>query len=316
MFYKTLFLQSFCAMNNFILIFFFLTLGLLLQRVKQFPTSVYKLLNKIVIYVCLPAITLYHIPKIKWNADLLFPIGSGWISFILAFVFFHFLGKKLGWSNKLIGCLILTAGLSNSSFLGYPIIEALFGKKGLETAVLVDQPGTFVVVSTLGIFVAAFYSKGSPDALGILKKVVLFPPFITFVVACLLNVFQVEFDESLQAILLKIGSFVTPLALLSVGLQLTFDRRSRHWKFLQLGLFYKLILAPFIILVLYVFILKQHSEAIKITLMEMAMAPMITGAILASTYGLKPKLSSMMIGFGIPASFITLTIWYFIVSYI
>lgn len=303
-------------MNNFILIFFFLSLGLLLQRVKQFPTSVYKLLNKIVIYICLPAITLYHIPKIKWNAELLFPIGSGWISFILAILFFHLLGKKLGWSNKLIGCLILTAGLSNSSFLGYPIIEALFGKKGLEAAVLVDQPGTFVVVSTLGIFVAAFYSKGSPDAFGILKKVLLFPPFITFVVACLLNVFEVELNESLQAVLLKIGSFVTPLALLSVGLQLTFDQKSRHWKFLQLGLFYKLILAPFIILVLYVFILKQHSEAIKITLMEMAMAPMITGAILASTYGLKPKLSSMMIGFGIPISFITLAIWYFIVSYI
>jgi predicted permease len=131
-----------------------------------------------------------------------------------------------------------------------------------------------------------------------------------------MNIFQFDFDENLQAVLLKLGSIVTPLALLSVGLQLTFDRKSKHWKFLRLGLFYKLILAPFIILVLYVFILKQHSEAIKITLMEMAMAPMITGAILASTYGLKPKLSSMMIGFGIPISFVTLAVWYFIVQFI
>ncbi|MBP1225068.1 AEC family transporter [Flavobacterium sp. 1355] len=303
-------------MNNFILIFFFLFLGLLLQRVKQFPVNTYKVLNKIVIYICLPAITLFHIPKIKWNNDLLFPIASGWITFILAFVFFHFLGKRFGWSNKLIGCLILTAGLSNSSFLGYPIIEALFGKKGLETAILVDQPGTFVVVSTLGVFVAAFYSKGSPDTFSIIKKVLFFPPFLTFVFACFMNIFQFDFDENLQAVLLKLGSIVTPLALLSVGLQLTFDRKSKHWKFLRLGLFYKLILAPFIILVLYVFILKQHSEAIKITLMEMAMAPMITGAILASTYGLKPKLSSMMIGFGIPISFVTLAVWYFAVQFI
>ncbi|RUT69049.1 AEC family transporter [Flavobacterium cupreum] len=303
-------------MNNFILIFFFLALGLLLQRIKQFPVHIYKHLNKIVIYFCLPAITLYHIPKIKWNPELLFPIGAGWISFLLAFIFFHFLGKRLGWSNKLIGCMILTAGLSNSSFLGYPIIEALFGKKGLETAVLVDQPGTFVVVSTLGVFVAAFYSKGSPDTFGIIKKVALFPPFLTFVFACLMNVFQFEFNGDLQFVLLKIGSFVTPLALLSVGLQLTFDRKSKHWKFLQLGLLYKLILAPLVILILYVLILQQHSEAIKITIMEMAMAPMITGAILASTYGLKPKLSSMMIGFGIPVSFVTLALWYFIVIFI
>ena len=303
-------------MNNFILIFFFLFLGLLLQRVKGFPSNTYKILNKIVIYLCLPAITLYHIPKIKWSNELLFPIGAGWITFILAFVFFHLLGKKLKWSNKLIGCLILTAGLSNSSFLGYPIIEALFGKKGLETAVLVDQPGTFVVVSTLGVFVAAFYSKGSPDTLSIIRKILLFPPFLMFVLACLMNVYDYDLDSIIQSILLKVGSFVTPLALLSVGLQLSFDRKSQHWKFLRLGLFFKLILVPFVLLVLYVFIFNQHSEAIKITIMETAMAPMITGAILASTYGLKPKLSSMMIGFGIPVSFLTLAIWYFIVSLI
>ena len=287
-----------------------------MQRVKWFPTHIYKFLNKVVIYFCLPAITLYHIPKIKWDNELLFPIGAGWLTFILAFVFFHFLGKRLGWSNKLIGCLILTAGLSNSSFLGYPIIEALYGKKGLETAVLVDQPGTFVVVSTLGVFVAAFYSKGSPNTFSIIKKIILFPPFIMFVLACLMNVYDYDLDLDIQSVLLKIGSLVTPLALLSVGLQLNFDKKSQHWRFLRLGLFFKLILVPFVILVLYVFIFKQHSEPIKITIMETAMAPMITGAILASTYGLKPKLSSMMIGFGIPISFATLAIWYFVTSFI
>lgn len=287
-----------------------------MQNVKRFPTHIYKSLNKIVIYLCLPAITLYHIPKIRWSNELLFPIGAGWISFFLAFVFFHFLGRRLGWSNKLIGCLVLTAGLSNSSFLGYPIVEALFGKKGLETAVLVDQPGTFVVVSTLGVFVAAFYSKGNPDFKSISKKILLFPPFLTFVVACLMNVFEYNLDLKIQSVLLMLGSLVTPLALFSVGLQLTFDRKSKHWKFLYLGLFFRLILTPLLIFILYVFIFNQHSEAIKITIIEIAMAPMITGAILASTYGLKPKLSSMMIGFGIPISFVTLAIWYFIVSFI
>ncbi|PXY42508.1 transporter [Flavobacterium cheongpyeongense] len=303
-------------MNNFIIIFFFLFLGLFLQNVKSFPSNVHKILNKIVIYLCLPAITLCHIPKIKWSNELLFPIGAGWITFLLAFVFFHILGKRLGWSNKLTGCLILTAGLSNSSFLGYPIIEALFGKKGLETAILVDQPGTFVVVSTLGVFVAAFYSKGSPNVFGIIQKIIAFPPFIMFVLACLMNVYNYQLDSNIEFVLLKTGSLVTPLALLSVGLQLSFDKKSRHWKFLRLGLFFKLILVPFVILVLYVFIFKQHSESIKITIMETAMAPMITGAILASSYGLKPKLSSMMVGFGIPISFLTLAIWYFVVQFI
>lgn len=43
---------------------------------------------------------------------------------------------------------------------------------------------------------------------------------------------------------------------------------------------------------------------------------MITGAILAQNYGLKPELSNMMVGYGIPISFITIGIWYYFITYI
>lgn len=304
-------------MNNFILIFVFLFLGIVLQNVKAFPVvSVYKLLNKIVIYICLPALALYYIPKIEWSTELLLPIGVSWIGFVVSYLFFSFLGSKFGWSKKLIGCLIITAGLGNTSFLGFPIIEALYGEEGLKTAILVDQPGSFVVLSTLAILVATLYSTGSPNGFQIAKKILLFPPFITFLVACLMNAFNIDFQDYVQFLLQKLGSSVTPLALLSVGLQLRFDRKSKHWKFLGLGLLYKLIVTPALIYVLYVVILQQHSKIIQVAIMESAMAPMITACILASTHGLKPRLCSMMIGFGIPLSFITLLFWYFVVQFV
>jgi hypothetical protein len=43
--------------------------------------------------------------------------------------------------------------------------------------------------------------------------------------------------------------------------------------------------------------LETKSEMIEVAIMESAMAPMITASILATTHGLKPRLSSMMIGF-------------------
>lgn len=304
-------------MTNFILIFVFLFLGIVLQNVKAFPVvNVYKLLNKIVIYICLPALALYYIPKIEWSTELLLPIGVSWIGFVVSYLFFSFLGSKFGWSKKLIGCLIITAGLGNTSFLGFPIIEALYGEEGLKTAILVDQPGSFVVLSTLAILVATFYSTGSPNGFQIAKKILLFPPFITFLVACLMNVLNFDFHEYIQFLLQKVGSAMTPLAMLSVGLQLSFDRKSQHWKFLGLGLLYKLILAPALIYLLYVVILQQHSKTIQVAIMESAMAPMITACILASTHGLKPRLCSMMIGFGIPLSFVTLLFWYFVVQFV
>ncbi|MBP2284421.1 putative permease [Flavobacterium sp. CG_23.5] len=303
-------------MYNFIIIFVFLLLGIILQKVKRFPTNSYKGINNIVIYICLPALALYYIPKIEWSNELLYPISMAWIGFIVSYLFFNLLGCRFGWSKKLTGCLIITAGLGNTSFLGFPIIQALYGEEGMKTAILVDQPGSFVVLSTLGILVATLYSTGSPNGFHIAKKILFFPPFIAFLGACVMNVLNFDFHEYIQYFLQKVGSAMTPLAMLSVGLQLRFDKRSQHWKFLGLGLLYKLVLTPALIYLLYVVILDQHSTAMQVVLMEAAMAPMITASILASTHGLKPRLSSMMIGFGIPLSFITLVFWYFIVQFI
>lgn len=303
-------------MGNFILIFVFLFLGIVLQKVKRFPSHSYKLLNNIVVYICLPALALYYIPKIELSKELVFPVSVAWITFFVSYLFFNFLGKRFGWSKKLIGCLIITAGLGNTSFLGFPIIQALYGEEGLKTAILVDQPGSFVVLSTLGILVATLYSSGSSNGVHIAKKILFFPPFITFLLACLMNFYNVDFHDYIQFVLQKIGSGMTPLAMLSVGLQLRFESKSQHWKFLGLGLLYKLILTPAIIYLLYVVIFDQHSKLIEVAVMEAAMAPMITASILASSHGLKPRLSSMMVGFGIPLSFITLVFWYFVAQYI
>ncbi|MGL2994088.1 AEC family transporter [Flavobacterium sp. TSSA_36] len=314
--FETLFLLHLSIvthMINFVIIIVFLALGIFLQRIPSIPKTTPKKLNWIVLQICLPALALYYIPKVQWSKELLFPILVAWIIFIASWILFALLGKQFGWSKKLTGCLIICSGLSNTSFIGFPIITALYGDSGMKTAILVDQPGSFVVLSTLGVLVATLYSKAETNGVQIIRKILLFPPFLTFVVACLMNVFDFDVLPFLQQGLKFIGGFVTPLALLSVGLQLKFERNSKHWLFLRLGLLYKLLLAPAIIYVLYVLILKQKSEVIEVALLESAMSPMITASILASSHGLKPKLCSMMIGFGIPISFFTLLFWYLII---
>jgi hypothetical protein len=301
-------------MENIILIFVCLLVGVALQRVKAFPQNSHQVLNQFVIHISLPALAFYYIPKIKITSDLLYPLAVAWIGFGLSFLFFSLLGKSLGWSKKLIGCLVLTAGLGNTSFIGFPVIEALYGKGGLETAIIIDQPGSFVVLSTLGILVASYYSRGTASTSIILKKILFFPPFIGFAIAVLMNIFHYDFIKEIQMVFQKLGATVTPIALIAVGLQLTFERKSKHWQFLTLGLVFKLVLTPAFIMVLYLFILGKSGTIFDISIMESAMAPMITASILASTYGLKPRLSSMMIGFGIPISFITLAFWYWMLQ--
>lgn len=305
----------FCSnMDSLILLFLCMVIGVALQFAKAFPTNTHVVLNQFVIYISLPALALYYIPKIQINQQLLFPLGIAWIGFLLSFLLFTMLGRIFGWSKKLIGCLILLGGLGNTSFVGFPVIEALYGKTGLQTAIIVDQPGSFMVMATLGIIVAALYSRGKPDPKTIILKIVTFPPFIAFFVAILMNVLRFDFVSDMQSVFQKLGNTVTPIALVAVGLQLKFDRRSKHYGFLALGLFFKLMVTPAFFYVFYRSLLKQDNLQIDISILESAMAPMITAAVLATNYGLKPKLSTMMIGIGIPLSFLTLAFWYFILN--
>ncbi len=301
-------------MENIILLFLCLLLGVLLQRVKQFPVNAHHTLNQFVIYVSLPALALYYIPKITLSLSLLYPLGIAWLGFGLSFVFFYTLGTYFKWSKKMIGCLILTAGLGNTSFVGFPTIEALYGSEGLKTAIIVDQPGSFVVVTTLGILVAASFSRGNLSTSEILMKIIKFPPFIAFAIAIVATLFSVEFPMVLQKAFLRIGNTVSPIALVAVGLQLRIDTKSKHWSFLTLGLLFKLLLMPLFFVVFYRILLKQNDLGINVSITEAAMAPMITAAIVASSYGLKPKLSSMMVGVGIPLSLLTTAIWYYVLK--
>ncbi len=299
-------------MDSIILIFICLLAGVALQRVKAFPANAYVALNQFVIHISLPALALYYIPKIEVSANLLYPLGVAWLGFGLSFLFFAVLGKVFKWSRKLTGCLILTAGLGNTSFVGFPVIEALYGKAGLETAIIVDQPGSFVVMATLGIIVAAAYSRGVTTAAAMAKKILFFPPFIAFFAGVCMNILHYDFIPNVQSVLLRLGNTVTPVALVAVGMQLKIDRHSKHWNFLSLGLFFKLFLMPAFFFVLYKVVLGSKGVITEVSIMESAMAPMITAAILASAHGLKPRLAGMMIGVGIPLSFITLAFWYWL----
>lgn len=301
-------------MSNLILLFLCLVLGIALRRTKLFPENGHIALNAFVINISLSALSLYYIPKISLNSQVLFPVLVPWLNISLAILFFITLGRLFDWSKTIVGALILCAGFGNTSFVGIPVIQALYGEGGLQTVMLVDQPGSFVALSTVGIIVANFYSGEKISAFEIIKKILKFPPFIAFLIAVFINIFEISIPLSLDEVLAKLGATTVPLALVSVGSQLRWQKIDRHYRPLLFGLLFKLILFPACILVLYFLILNQRGEMIEIAFFEAAMGPMVTAAIIASSHQLEPKLCNLMLGIGIPLSLCTLTIWYFVLK--
>lgn len=287
------------------MIFVWIGLGLLLRR-SVMPAAAFARLNRFIVWVPLPATILLALHALRWDPSYWIPISMAWLVFLAAAALFSAAGRLYGWSAGTVGALILTAGLGNTSFLGFPLLRALYGERAIPIAVLTDQPGSFLVLSTLGLAVASYFSERKASFAG---RMLRFPPLWALMASVLLRPFA--FSAPVDAALSLSARTLIPLALVSVGGALSFDRTHllRERFPLALGLAYKLLLAPLGLALLYVAVLHRRGEAVRITLLEAAMGPMITGSIVAIDYGLDAELCSLIVGAGVPICLITVPLW-------
>ena len=312
-------------MTNFIVIFICLIAGIIANRIRQFPHQTPQVFNAFIIYITLPALVLAQVPAMLVNLDFegrwWLPISMAWICFILSYIIFSSIGKKIKWSDSKTGALILTAGLGNTSFVGIPILEALIGKETVPIAILVDQPGSFLTLATLGIIVAAFYSGAKITPKFILRRVFTFPPFVVlFLVGIWFVLFGRSHPNSLSAIypsMEKISATLVPLALFSVGYQLHFDLDilKKRWIPLTLGLSFRLLLFPAFFAFFYMKVLGGSDLTTQVIVLESAMATMITSAVVANEFNLDSEIANLMVGLSIPISLVTVPLWKYFLGF-
>ena len=289
-----------------------LFLGLFLQKREGFQTALaIKWTNFYLLNIVLPALALLYIPQIKAEWALLIPISAAWFTFILSWIIFASLGKLLNWDRSLTGCLIIVAGLANTSFLGFPIVEGLYGKEGMPIALLIDQGGSFLLVSSLSIIVGSLYSHERGKLSSIPLKIITFPPFGFLMGTLVMSILEIPTPEFLMPLLKLIGRTMAPLALFAIGLKFSLDFESLKSKYFWYGMGYRLILAPFLVWLLYRNFLSTEDLTFKVTVLESAMAPMITGSIVAINFNLRPKLATLLAGLGIPIAAFSVLAWYY-----
>lgn len=298
-------------MLNFILIGLCLVAGILIRKFKALPEGSYKAVNSWVINIALPAVALKYIPHIEWNLSLLLPFLMPLLVWTGSYLFVNLLNKFIRMSPGTRAALILTSGLGNTSFLGFPLTEAYYGNEGLQIAILCDQ-ACFIVMATLGIITATKASNnGNFDMRVIVRKVFSFPPFIAFCLAFILPVFISL--HPVEPLLDQLALTLVPLALFSVGLQLSLRSWNTDVRLLGFALGYKLILAPLLIFLICI-VLDLSNLTAKVSILEAAMAPMVTGTIIATDFNLNPKLANIILSVGIVVSLGTTFLWQIVLT--
>jgi predicted permease len=295
------------AVDAFALVLLMIALGKFCAHQRLLPLGAAETLNLVAINICLPAAVLLHASKLVFAVELLGLIAVPWLLLLASIALVAAVSRLLRLSVAERAVLLLCVPLTNSSFLGYPLIEAFLGHEALPYAVVYDQFGTFLILSTWGLWVLARYGGDSPPtAAAVLRKVIRFPPFIALLLA--LTVMPAAPPSAVSLVLERLSDALLPIVTLAIGLQLRFRVPRNERAPLAAGLLLKLVLLPAIAWPLCL-LFGMPDLMTQATVLETAMAPMITASALAISHRLAPGLAAAMVGFGIPLSLLTLLGW-------
>ena len=284
-----------------------IALGRLFAAGRVLPDNAADTLNRVVIVLCLPALIFIHVPTLEPSWDLLPLVLIPWLLLALTVVMVLLAARAFAFSRPVTAVLLVLIPLGNTSFLGFPLIEALLGADKVRFAVVYDQFGSFLIVCTHVLLVLAWYGDGpAPSAATIARRIVTFPPFVALVGALLLG--NAWFPDWLDALAQAFADMLLPLVTLAVGLQLKLRLVPEYRWPLAFGLAGKLIVLPAAALAM-ALVAGVGPPILDVAVLESAMPPMITAAALASSARLAPPLASAMVAWGVLFSAATVPFW-------
>jgi len=300
------------AFDAFALILTMLGLGMLFARLRALPDNSAEVLNRVVLLVCLPAAVLTYVPRLQLDTSLVGLMATPWLLMLATVALVSLATRLFGFARDVHAVLLICVALANSSFIGYPMVRALLGDHALPYAVVFDQFGTFVLLSTFGLYVIARYSGDAPPtARQVLGRIAGFPPLWALLFA--LTLMPVQPPTWIATGLKQLADAMLPLVMLAVGLSIRLRLSRDELAPLGIGLVLKLVLMPALALPI-AWAFGLQGAMLQVNVLESAMPTMITAAALAISHRLAPRLAAALVGYGILLSLLTLPAWVWVLN--
>jgi len=263
----------------------------------------------VVYYLLLPALVL----SVLWQAPL--GISSIKISLlaasgILSAMLISWLScRSCGMPATVTGAVVLAASFPNATYLGLPVLVALFGDWASSVAIQYDLFAATPLLFTVGILVAQQLGRsGAGYSVG--RLLLRIPPMWAALAAILLNLASVPMPELLQQTLSLLGESVIPLMLLALGMSLRWD--ALHWQRLPsvaLVVVIQLAIMPLIVWSS-ASLLNLDTRLVAPVVMEGAMPSMVIGIVICDRYGLDTSVYAAAVTVTTLLSLISLPLWF------
>lgn len=237
-------------LNQILVLFMILLVGLIIYRLKVIDETFINGLSRLVIDVTLPALIITSMSfdfsrEILWESGQLFVISLGlylgsWLLSIILLYKFE-IGPK---ANDIFQFMLV---FPNVGFMGYPVINAIYGDIGVFYASIFNF--TYgLLVWTLGVWI---FRRREGDSFSFKWSSILTPGFIAVIVGFIFFLFSVELPGPINQTLELLGGTTTPLSMLLVGALMARTAISDIWRQYRLHLIgmVRLIVIPLIALI-------------------------------------------------------------------
>ena len=193
--------------------------------------------------------------------------------------------------------------ISNSGFLGNPMVEGIYGSEGLLYAALFMLP-VRIVMWTIGI---AVFLKGRKEKLW--KNVLTHPCIVAIYAGVIIMVCGIQFPTFVEKTIVGITGCNTPLSMMLVGMMLAEVKpKGLIDKTMVFYTAIRLLIIPAVVFAITAF-LPIDGMLRGITVIMAGMPAPITTALLSAKYGGDEKYATGMIFLSTILSLITLPLW-------
>ncbi len=207
--------------EQLLLLFAIIFIGFLTKKFNVIDQVGQENISNLIIYISLPALIItsmdyeFSLERLRLIKNtFLIAVIIYLLMILISYLGIKFLKFKQSADKNIYQFMIIFA---NTAFMGYPVIEVVFGEQGVFLAAIYNL-ALNIMLWTIGIFIID--SKKETEKFSLNYKKLFNPGIVSVILGLLLFAFPIELPLLVSNILGLLGGLTTPLALLVIGASL------------------------------------------------------------------------------------------------
>jgi malate permease and related proteins len=250
-----------------------------------------KSISTMALYLMMPFLTFNTFYTNKLNKDYFYIFLFNILLIIVLVAITVILGKMLKADKSSLSAMLLGTAFPNMGNYGIPVVLFAFGTKAYDYAVI-TMVIQMLLISTIGIFIAAYGSEKSTSVKDALLNVVKMPIIYGVILGLLFHILHITIPVTIIEGIRLIGSAAIPTITLILGMQLAEIKAQRfEFKYVNSITIIRMVVSPLVMALLVSFM--PVSDVIRNVFILLSAMPIAANTtLLAVQYNTKPNLVS------------------------